>query len=66
MTQVALGSQGTHGRWVSVGPGQTLWGIASAHYTQMDPRQAIMNIQADNHLAGDYIYPGERLLLPSD
>ena len=66
MTQVVLGGQGTHGSWVTVKGGQSLWSLASAHYTQMDPRQAIMNIQAANHLVGDYIYPGEQLLLPSD
>ncbi len=66
MTQVVLGSQGTHGSWVTVRAGQSLWSLATARYTQMDPRQAIMNIQAANHLSGDYIYPGERLLLPSD
>lgn len=65
MTQVVLGSQGSHGSWVTVEPGQSLWSLASARYTQLDPRQAIMDIQAANHLSGDYIYPGERLLLPS-
>ena len=65
MTQVVLGSPGTRGSWVTVRQGQSLWSLAVARYTQMDPRQAIMNIQAANHLAGDFIYPGERLLLPS-
>lgn len=65
MTQVVLGSQGTHGSWVTVREGQSLWSLAAARYTQTDPRQAILNIQAANHLSGDYIYPGERLLLPS-
>lgn len=47
-----------------VQPGETLWGIASSHYPQSDPRAAISSIEAANHLDGPDITPGERLLLP--
>ena len=66
MTRVVLGGQGNTGTWVTVHPGQSLWGIAAAHYTQTDPRTAIVEIQDANHLHGDLVYPGQRLLLPSD
>lgn len=66
MTQVVLGGQANAGSWVTVRAGQSLWSIAAAHYTQTDPREAILEIQGANHLQGAYIYAGERLLLPSD
>jgi hypothetical protein len=66
MTQVVLGGQANAGSWVTVRSGQSLWTIAAAHYTQSDPREAILEIQGANHLQGAYIYAGERLLLPSD
>jgi hypothetical protein len=66
MTQVVLGGQANAGSWVTVQIGQSLWTIAAAHYTQTDPREAILEIQGANHLQGAYIYAGERLLLPSD
>ncbi|HUY08632.1 MAG TPA: LysM peptidoglycan-binding domain-containing protein [Candidatus Dormibacteraeota bacterium] len=64
MTQVVLGTAGSRGPSVVVGPGQTLWGIASSHYPQSDPRAAIAAIESANHLDSPGITPGERLLLP--
>jgi Tfp pilus assembly protein FimV len=66
MTSGVLGSQRGGGTWITVRPGQTLWAIASAHYPQTDPRQSIYDIQAANHLGTVTIYPGERLLLPTE
>ena len=64
MTQVVLGTAGSRGPSMVVQPGETLWGIASSHYPQSDPRAAISSIEAANHLDGPDITPGERLLLP--
>ena len=66
MTTGVLGSQRDTNSWVTVAPGQSLWAIAVRHYPQTDPRQAVWDIQAANHLGGDYIYPGERLVLPPE
>ncbi len=66
MTSGVLGSQRGAGLWVSVAQGQSLWSIASRHYPQTDPRQAVYDIKTANHLQTDYIYPGERLLLPAE
>jgi hypothetical protein len=41
----------------------TLWTIASAHYSG-DVRDAIWQIQTENHLTGSGIRPGETLVLP--
>jgi LysM repeat protein len=54
-----------HQQTVIVRPGDTLWSIASAHYAG-DPREGVWKIQHRNHLAGDTIEPGERLVLPAD
>jgi hypothetical protein len=62
--QVVLGTAGSRGPSVIVQPGQTLWGIASQHYPNQDPRAAVSAIESTNHLAGAGISPGERLLLP--
>jgi LysM repeat protein len=64
MTQVVLGTAGSRGPSVVVQPGQTLWGIASTHYPQSDPRVAIAAIESANHIDGPGITPGERLLMP--
>ncbi|HVD02844.1 MAG TPA: LysM domain-containing protein [Candidatus Dormibacteraeota bacterium] len=66
MTTGVLGSQRSAGSWVTVRAGQSLWSIASQHYPETDPRQAILDIQAKNRLLGQFIYPGERLLLPAE
>lgn len=65
MTQAVLGTAGSRGPRVIVRPGQTLWSIASQHYPQTDPRDAISAIETVNHLSGPAISPGERLLLPA-
>ena len=41
----------------------TLWTIAQSHYGG-DVRDGVWQIQQANHLAGDEIAPGERLVLP--
>ncbi len=66
MTSGVLGSQRSTGVWVTVRTGQSLWTIAAQHYPETDPRQAILDIQSQNHLRGQFIYPGERLLLPGE
>ena len=44
--------------------GDTLWGIASAHYAG-DPRQGVWEIEHRNRLASDTLQPGQRIVLPS-
>jgi LysM repeat protein len=46
-----------------VKPTDTLWSIASAHYSG-DPRQGVWQLQQDNHLAGTTIVAGQVLVLP--
>ena len=50
---------------INVRPGDTLWSIASAQYPNEDPRNAIDQISALNHLDGQTIEPGEQLQLPA-
>jgi hypothetical protein len=47
-----------------VKPGDSLWSIATAHYSA-DPREGIWKIEQRNGLPGATIQPGERLVLPS-
>jgi nucleoid-associated protein YgaU len=56
---------GAHGPRVvyRVRPDDTLWAIAASRYGG-DPRGAIAQIEAVNHLSGGMIYPGESLVLP--
>ena len=56
---------GAHGPRVlyRVHPADTLWSIAARHYGG-DPRNAIWQIEAANHLAGGSIVAGETLILP--
>ncbi len=49
---------------VTVGPGDTLWSIATTHYAG-DPRDAIYRIAKRNEVTNGVIVPGERLVLPS-
>ena len=44
-------------------PGDTLWSIAVSHYGG-DPREAVWNIQRENHLRSATIQPGQRIVLP--
>jgi hypothetical protein len=43
--------------------GDTLWGIAAAHYGG-DPREGVYRLERRNHLGGAIVRPGQRLLLP--
>jgi LysM repeat protein len=50
---------------VTVRPGDTLWGIASAHAGQSADVQEIVDRITDvNHLQSGAIQPGERLRVP--
>jgi nucleoid-associated protein YgaU len=49
---------------VTVRAGDTLWTLASAHYSG-DPREGVYKIQQLNHLSScDMLAPGQRLVLP--
>lgn len=48
---------------VVVAPGDTVWGIASSHYSG-DPRARIAEIMAANHLSSPVLVPGETLRIP--
>jgi LysM domain len=56
---------GAHGpkTLYEVRPYDTLWTIASSHYSG-DPRDGIWQIEQANHLSGTTITPGETLVLP--
>jgi LysM repeat protein len=56
------GGAGKPARYV-VKPTDTLWSIASAHYSG-DPRQGVWELQQRNHLSGTTIVAGQQLLLP--
>lgn len=51
---------------VTVGPGETLWGIATAITDDRDVRDVVADIQALNDLDGGHIEPGQMLVLPAD
>jgi LysM repeat protein len=46
-----------------VRPTDTLWSVAAAHYSG-DPREGVWKLERRNHLEGDLIRPGQRLLIP--
>jgi LysM repeat protein len=56
------GGAGRPQRYV-VKPTDTLWSIASAHYSG-DPRQGVWQLQQRNHLADTTIVAGQVLVLP--
>jgi LysM repeat protein len=56
------GGAGKPVRYV-VKPTDTLWSIASAHYSG-DPRQGVWELQRRNHLHGTTIVAGQELVLP--
>ena len=61
---LAHGSEGAGtGEAYRVRPGDTLWSIAAAHYNG-DPRQAVWQLQRENHLAGGELTPGQVLRMP--
>ena len=43
--------------------GDTLWSVAEHTYSG-DPRQGVWEIEQRNHLGGDTIVPGEKLVVP--
>jgi LysM repeat protein len=51
-------------RTVKVQPGDTLWGIATRHDPEAEPRVAIQEIRRLNHLSGGSISAGQQLVLP--
>lgn len=53
-------------RTVVVGPGDTLWGIASAADPGTDPRRTVQRIMDLNGLGGDpVVRPGQEIRLPA-
>ncbi|SNT17479.1 LysM domain-containing protein [Actinomadura meyerae] len=53
-------------RTVVVGPGDTLWGIASAADPGGDPRRTVDRIMDLNGLRGDpVVHPGQEIRLPA-
>jgi hypothetical protein len=63
--QLAYGSSPVRYERVVVGPGDTLWGIAAAHYGG-DPRARVDQIIRVNHLASPTLVPGQALRIPVD
>jgi len=61
---VAYGGSSGGTQIVKVAPGDTVWGIASAHYDDPDLRDRVDQIVALNHLHGAGLVPGQRLVLP--
>lgn len=51
-------------RTVTVGQGDTLWGIAARARPGADPRVTVRRIAELNDLSGSVIRPGQRLRLP--
>jgi hypothetical protein len=49
---------------VEIGPGQSLWTVASAYDPNADPRDIIADIRQLNELTGDQVQPGEELWVP--
>ncbi|MBV8300330.1 MAG: LysM peptidoglycan-binding domain-containing protein [Candidatus Dormibacteraeota bacterium] len=61
---VAYGGGSAPQHRVTVQAGQTLWGIADAHYSGSDVEQRVADIETANHLRTAAISPGEILILP--
>jgi nucleoid-associated protein YgaU len=62
---VAYAGSPTTNTRVVVHSGETLWGIAAAHYPNASIEQSISAIEAANHLESAAIRPGETLTLPA-
>ncbi|HVC03392.1 MAG TPA: LysM peptidoglycan-binding domain-containing protein [Candidatus Acidoferrales bacterium] len=62
---VAYAGAPSHTDRVVVQAGQTLWGIAEAHYPGTSVEQAISEIESANHLESAALRPGETLTLPA-
>jgi hypothetical protein len=63
--QLAYGSSPARYDRVVVVPGDTLWGIAAAHYGG-DPRARVDQIIRVNHLPSPTLVPGQSLQIPID
>ena len=63
--RLAYGSGPGHIDSVVVAPGDTVWSIATAHYSG-DPRPHVEAILAVNRLAPPILRPGQALQLPRD
>jgi hypothetical protein len=50
-------------QWVTVQPGETLWGIAKAIAPERDPREVVWEIQQINRLANGLV-SGEQIRVP--
>lgn len=64
-SRLAYGSGPQPVQAVVVGPGDTVWSIASSHY-RGDPRQHVDAILALNHLRSPLLTPGQTLQIPRD
>ena len=62
---VAYAGSANPGDRIVVHAGQTLWGIAGAHYPGTSVEQAVSEIESANHLNGAGIRPGQTLYLPA-
>jgi LysM repeat protein len=63
--RLAYGSGPVHSDSVVVAPGDTVWSIATAHYSG-DPRPHVAAILAANGLATPILRPGQSLQIPRD
>jgi LysM repeat protein len=63
--RLAYGSEPVATQAVVVAPGDTLWGIAEAHYAG-DPRPHVEEILRLNHLSSAQLIPGQSLRIPRD
>ena len=62
---VAYGGSSGGTQVVTVVPGDTVWSIASAHYSDGgDLRQRVDDILSINHLSGGTLVPGQALTIP--
>ncbi len=62
----ASGDSGVfEGKRYEVRAGDTLWNIAARHYgVGIDVREAVYDIQRQNHLSGGLLQPGQEIVLP--
>ena len=62
---VAYAGSPNPGTRIVVRSGDTLWGIAAAHYPGASIEQSITEIESANHLSAAGLRPGETLTLPA-
>ena len=65
LAQTAHGSTPNGVETVTVGPGQTLWGIAAQRYPDADTRAKVIEIERLNGLGGPELRVGEQLKVPA-